>query len=76
MGISWGEGIFSGSAHYNLCLSKEQAPVVQRPDNFIQWIRHYSGSKIDFILNVVLDFLTLPNLAVVSVHIHLYKRKY
>ena len=24
------------------------APVVQRPDNFIRWIRHYSGSKIYF----------------------------
>ena len=29
------------------------APVVQRPDNFIRWIRHYSGSKIYFTLNVV-----------------------
>ena len=49
-----------------------QAPVVQRPDNFIRWIRHYSGSKIDFTLNVVQGFRTLPNLVVVkSVHIRL-----
>ena len=41
-----------------------QAPVVQRPDNFIRWIRHYSGSKIYFTLNVVPIFRTLPNLAV------------
>ena len=44
-----------------------QVPVVQRPDNFIQWIRHYSGSKIYFTLNVVQGFHTLPNLAVVRV---------
>ena len=35
------------------------APVVQRPDNFIRWIRHYSGSKIYFTLNVVQGFHTL-----------------
>ena len=44
-----------------------QAPVVERPDNFIRWIRHYSGSKIYFTLNVVQRFLTLPNLTVVRV---------
>ena len=38
------------------------APVVQRPDNFIRWIRHYSGSEIYFTLNVV---QTLPYLTVV-----------
>ena len=43
------------------------APVVQRPDNFIRWIRHYSGSKIYFTLNVVQGFGTLPNLTVVGV---------
>ena len=42
------------------------APVVQRPDNFIRWIRHYSGSKIYFTLNVVQGFGTLPNLTVVG----------
>ena len=44
-----------------------QAPVVQRPDNFIRWIRHCSGSKIYFTLNVVQGFRTLPNLNVVRV---------
>ena len=43
------------------------APVVQRQDNFIRWIRHHSGSKIYFTLNVVQGFRTLPNLAVVKV---------
>ena len=43
------------------------APVVQRPDNFIRWIRHYSGSKIYFTLNVIQGFRTLPNLTVVRV---------
>ena len=43
------------------------APVVQRPDNFIRWIRHYSGSKIYFTLHVAHIFRTLPNLAVVRV---------
>ena len=42
-----------------------QAPVVQRPDNFIRWIRHSSASKIYFTLNVVQGFRTFPNLAVV-----------
>ena len=46
---------------------KLQAPVVQRPDNFIRWIRHYSGSKIYFTLKVVQGFRTLPNLTVVRV---------
>ena len=45
----------------------DQAPVVQRPDNFIRGIRHYSGSKIYFTLNVVQGFRTIPNLAVVRV---------
>ena len=45
----------------------QQAPVVQRQDNFIRWIRHYSGSKIYFTLNVVQGFGTLPNLIVVGV---------
>ena len=44
-----------------------QAPVVQRPDNFIRWIRHYTGSKIYFTLNVVQGFRTLPNLTLVRV---------
>ena len=43
------------------------APVVQRPDNFIHWIRHYSGSKMYFTFNVVQGFRTLPNLTVVRV---------
>ena len=43
------------------------ALVVQRPENFIRWIRHYSGSKINFTLNVFQGFHTLPNLAVVRV---------
>ena len=37
------------------------APVVQRPDNFIRWIRHSSASKIYFTLNVVQGFCTPPN---------------
>ena len=41
--------------------------VVQRLDNFIRWIRHYSGSNIYFTLNVVQGCGTLPNLAVVRV---------
>ena len=45
----------------------KQAPVVQRPDNFICWIRHYSGFKIYFTFNVVQGFRTLPNLTVVRV---------
>ena len=44
-----------------------EAPVVQRLDNFICWIRHYSGSKIYFMLNDVQGFCTLPNLTVVRV---------
>ena len=47
--------------------SNALAPVVQRPDNFIRWIRHYSGSKIDFMFNAVQGFRTLPNLTVVRV---------
>ena len=43
------------------------APVVQRPDNFIRWIRHYSWSKINFTFNVVQGFRTLPNFTVVRV---------
>ena len=38
------------------------APVAQRPDNFIRWIRHYSRSKIYLTLNVVQGFRALPNL--------------
>ena len=45
-------------------------------DKFIRWIRHYSGSKIYFTLNVVQGFHTLPNLTVVRVCIiRLHKRK-
>ena len=44
-----------------------QAPVVQMPDNFIRWIRYYSGSKIYFTLIVVQGLRTLPNVAVVRV---------
>ena len=57
-----------------LCKTKHQAPVVQRPHNFIRWIRHYSGFKIYFTLNVVQGFRTLPNLAVVRVFIFAYTR--
>ena len=49
-----------------------QGPVVQRPDNFIRWIRHYSGSKIYFTLNIFQGFRTLPNLAVVRMCIFAY----
>ena len=45
----------------------DQVPVVQRPDNFIRWIRRYTGSKIYFTLNVVQGFCTLPNLTLVRV---------
>ena len=55
--------IYSFNGTYN----NNQAPVVQRPDNFIRWIRHYLGSKIYFTLNVVQGFRTLPNSAVVIV---------
>ena len=51
-----------------------QAPVVHRPDNFIRWIRHYSGSNIYFTLNVVQGFRTLPNLSVVRVCIFACQR--
>ena len=37
------------------------ASVVQRPDNFIRWIRHFPASKIYFTLNVFQGFRTLPN---------------
>ena len=51
------------------------APVVQRPDNFIRWIRYYSGPKIIyFTLNVVQGFRTLPNVAMVRVCIFARKR--
>ena len=43
------------------------ALVVQRPDNFIRWIRHYTRSKIYFTLNVVQGFCTLSNLTVAGV---------
>ena len=39
-----------------------QAPVVQRPDNFIRRIRRFSGSKKYFTFNVVQGFRTLPKL--------------
>ena len=45
------------------------APVVQRLDNFIRWIRRFSGSKKYFTLNVVQGFRTLPNYAVVRAFI-------
>ena len=51
------------------CKVTHLAPVVQRPDNFIRWIRHYLGSKIHFTLKVVQGFRTLPSLAVVRVYI-------
>ena len=51
-----------------------QVPVVQRPDNFIRWIMHYSGSKIYFTLNVVQGFCILPNVAVVRVCIFVCTR--
>ena len=51
-----------------------QAPVVQRPDNFIWWIRHYSESKIYFTLNIVQGFRTLSHLAVVGVCIFACRR--
>ena len=44
--------------------SRLQAPVVQRQDNVFRWMRHYSGYKIYFTLNVVQGIRTLPNLAV------------
>ena len=56
-----------GLGEVNLIFKEELAPVVQRPDNFIRWIRHYSGSKLYFTFNVVHGFHTLPNLAVVGV---------
>ena len=50
--------------HHNIV---QLAPVVQRPDNVIRCIRHCSGSKINFTLNVVQGFRTLPNFTVVRV---------
>ena len=44
-----------------------QAPVVQRPDYFIRWIRHSSAPKIYFKFNVVQGIRTPPNLTVVRV---------
>ena len=35
--------------------------VVQRPNNFIRWIRNSSASKIYFTLNVFQGFRTLLN---------------
>ena len=46
---------------------EDLGPVVQRPDNFIRWIRHYSGLKIYLTLNVVKGFRSFSNLAVVRV---------
>ena len=51
-----------------------QAPVVQRPDNFIRWIRHFAVSKIYFTFNVVQGFPSLPNLTVVRVCIFAFTR--
>ena len=51
------------------------APVVQRPDNFIHWIRHYSVSKLYSTLNVEQGFSTLPNLTVVRVCIFACTRR-
>ena len=53
--------------HFIYWIATYLVPVVQSPDNFIRWIRHYSASKIYFTLNVVQGFRTLPNLAVVRV---------
>ena len=58
--------VIGPSAKHN---NTDQAPVVQRADNFIRWIRHSSGSKIYLRLNVVQGFCTLANLAVVRVYI-------
>ena len=59
---------------YFLPTVKVQVPVVQRPDNFIRWIRRYSGSEIYFTLNVVQGFRTLPNLTEVRVCIFAFTR--
>ena len=50
-------------------------PLVQRPDNFIRWIWHYSVSKLYFTLNVEQGFSTLPNLTVVGVCIFACTRR-
>ena len=53
-----------GGGRGELCsqnFTVRQAPVVQRPDNFIRWIRHSLASKIYFKLNVFQGFRTLPN---------------
>ena len=39
------------------------APVVQRPDNFIRWIRHYPGSKIYLHVKRCPRFLYTPKLS-------------
>ena len=74
MNVVTGFTVFGGDFVLIPFVAEYQAPVVQRPDNFIRWIRHYSGSKIYFTLNVVQGFLTLPNLAVVRVCIFAYTR--
>ena len=63
------------AAVMSLTSGKVQAPVVQRPDNFIRWIRHYSVSKLCFTLNVVQGFSSLPNLTVVGVCIFACTRR-
>ena len=46
---------------------ESSGPSCSKADNFIRWIRHYSGSEIYFMLNVVQGFRTLPDLTVVRV---------
>ena len=41
-----GTFFFSRIGLKNSYPSSDLASVVQRPDNFIRWIRYYSGSKI------------------------------
>ena len=62
--VFWGGSTFKCGQLY---LVGDQGPVVQRPDNFIRWIRHYLGSGIYFTLNVVQGFRTLQSPAVVRV---------
>ena len=42
--LSISKNIISSTLSYQLSL--DQAPVVQRPDNFIQWISHYPTVSI------------------------------
>ena len=52
-----------------MCATKTRSGIQALASTFIRWIRHYSGSKIYFTLNVVQGFRTLPNLALVIVWI-------